>query len=577
MRIAMLIALITLLVLPARALGAEAEVLVGDASQQAATELERGNFAAAAGLLDQALADPAMPPDRRASILNDRGVANWRLNRLKEAVADFNEAARLLPEFAAVYNNRGNVLLALNSADEAVRDFDRAILLAPSYVAAFNNRAIAHMQQGNNDEAAIDFAKAAELSPTAPAPINGRGRAELASGHLYAAMRSFSRSISLDPTYKAGYRNRAEVLLTLAKPEEAVEDLSSALGFAPDDPGLLLTRGRGYLEVKAFGPALQDFSRAIEIEPKSALAYAERGRAYARIEEFERALADFGMAIELDSRNAYAFTGRAAAHNAMRAPELGLADVERALKLDPQNGEAYRVRGDLSETLGNQAAAVADFRQAAAIATDDDLAWQAIERLTGEQRPQPIEVAGTEFEDWSVFVEPSGRYFASSSRIRKLQVALEVFGQEAPRITDFEQMTGAYKGIALLRYRAGRVEADRGSEEVELAAIIDINNRRLIGLEPYRQGERLANWTWDEENGTVVVRGPDGITSEHKLRGGRPKPGLLEEGTSAAQGQSFDDFWFGTSTRSGNQSRQKQVATQKRRSKPKTLFDLLFQ
>ena len=48
MRIATLIALIALMLLPVRALGTEDEAPVEDVSQQAATELERGNFAAAA-------------------------------------------------------------------------------------------------------------------------------------------------------------------------------------------------------------------------------------------------------------------------------------------------------------------------------------------------------------------------------------------------------------------------------------------------------------------------------------------------------------------------------------------------
>ena len=113
--------------------------------------------------------DKTLPNDRRATILNDRGVAYSRRQQPKEAIDDFNRAIQLYPEYAAVYNNRGNVLLGLGAVREAIKDFDRALVLAPGYAAAYSNRAGAYMKLGQVELAIADYTKAIALTPpTAP-------------------------------------------------------------------------------------------------------------------------------------------------------------------------------------------------------------------------------------------------------------------------------------------------------------------------------------------------------------------------------------------------------------------------
>src|SRR5262249_1593055 len=111
----------------------------GDATllgvREAAAALVRGNVDQAITTYSEVLEDKSLPTDRRATILNDRGVAYSRRQQQKEALDDFNKAIQLYPEYAAVYNNRGNVLLGLGAVREAMKDFARALLLAPGYAA----------------------------------------------------------------------------------------------------------------------------------------------------------------------------------------------------------------------------------------------------------------------------------------------------------------------------------------------------------------------------------------------------------------------------------------------------------
>ena len=127
--------------------GAQLPIKLRDASMA----LQRGSTDHAITLYTEALDDKSLPNDRRATVLNDRGVAYSRRLNYKEAIDDFNRAIQLYPEYPAVYNNRGNVLLGLGAVREAIKDFDRALLLAPGYAAAYSNRAGAYMKLGQTE------------------------------------------------------------------------------------------------------------------------------------------------------------------------------------------------------------------------------------------------------------------------------------------------------------------------------------------------------------------------------------------------------------------------------------------
>ena len=66
--------------------------------REAAGAIVRGNLDQAIALYNEALDDKSLPNDRRATILNDRGVAYSRRQQHKEAIEDFNRAIQLYPE-----------------------------------------------------------------------------------------------------------------------------------------------------------------------------------------------------------------------------------------------------------------------------------------------------------------------------------------------------------------------------------------------------------------------------------------------------------------------------------------------
>lgn len=542
------------------------------AADQGAAALIRGDTAAAVVDYTEALKDTALSNDRRASILNDRGVAYMRLGQAKLALEDFNRAVQLFPEYAAIYNNRGNLLLSLGLAKEAIRDFDRAVLLAPGYAAAYNNRAGAFAKLGQMAEAIKDYTQAVQLAPQGTAPLSGRGRIHLALGRPNAAIRDFTRAVNADARFAAGYRSRAEAKLEVELYDEAIEDLSRAIAFDVNNAEIYLVRGQAYLATGNMASAIKDFAQAVTLDAKLAPAYCWRGLAHTLAEAYEEAFADLNRAIEIDPRSAVAFAFRAFAYKQSGQADVGLKDVQTAAKLEAERAEVYWAKAEVGEALGLADQAVTDLRKALALRPAFTLARDALGRLGGDIAAETV-VPGMGLGKWQV-IERAGRYFAVNDDLPRLRVPLEMWGEGRPKILEWQLKEPPLAGIGILRFHSGSVASAAGKDEVEHSAIIDLEQGTVVAVETHRIGDRTANWTWDE--GKVVVASADGVTDELVLRTHRDLIGdaqgqrrLTGSETSAMGWAPWSSEWGLATTPPPRQQRPK-------KKKSKTLFDLLF-
>lgn len=507
-------------------------------AREGVAALLRGKYEQAIAAYDEALRLGDLADARRANIYNDRGVAKWRLQRPRDAIADFNHAVELLPAFPVVYNNRGNVLLELGRAEEALKDFDRAIALAPAYGVAHNNRGNALFQLGRYDEALRAYTRAIELMTTNPVPFNGRGKTHNAMGRPYAALRDFSRAVALNAKYDSAYGNRGRAYAELERYSNAISDFAQALSAQPERADLYLARARAYAADDKLGPAIKDLSRAIDGMRASAEAFAERGALYAKAQQFKEAWADLSKAIELRPDHARAYAERAAVSLKTGAPEEAMADVSQALRLDPDDPVALKVRGDIHDSQGRSEEAAADYR--AALERDPTLAdaRAALRRIAGEAPPIEVEIVESVVKGWTIARSTDGRYVATNPDHPRVRVRLEMYGPGTPRILDWELMRNAFRGIGLLRYEAG-VARDRDGAPLEYVAIVDLWQNAVVAIEPRKLGDVEAKWEWREAS--LVVTDPSGVANELQLR--RPRPPQPQVATDQGRHWFFDQEW----------------------------------
>jgi hypothetical protein len=103
-----------------------------------------------------------------------------------------------------------------------------------------------------------------------------------------------------------------------------------------------------------------------------------------------------------------------------------------------------------------------------------------------------------------------------------------------------------------------------GPEEVEQVAILDLDAGTVVGIEPQRQGKKVATWTWQDDR--VVVASVDGATDEFVLRTGRPREVARRD---AEQGGGTWSPW-------GQLNSDQYDRRSRHRSGGKSIFQLLF-
>jgi len=87
----------------------------------------------------------------------------YRFEDNDKAIAAYNEAIRLDPDYAEAYYSRGSVHHFMDDRDRALADYNEAIRLNPNYGNSYCCRAYIHGENGDYDKAAADLTAAVQL------------------------------------------------------------------------------------------------------------------------------------------------------------------------------------------------------------------------------------------------------------------------------------------------------------------------------------------------------------------------------------------------------------------------------
>jgi len=170
---------------------------------------------------------------------HERGMAYLHLGQPQQAIKDFDEALRLIPQGlspqrAAFYLNRGVAYNALGQAERALQDLDEAIRLDPQDSMAYYNRAASYNALSQFQRALQDFDKAIQLNPRFALAYSSRGVIYDNLGQYQRAIEDYSNAIRLNPELAVAYVNRAFVYTRLNKDSEAERDMGRAIALGYD-------------------------------------------------------------------------------------------------------------------------------------------------------------------------------------------------------------------------------------------------------------------------------------------------------------------------------------------------------
>ena len=125
------------------------------------------------------------------------GCLLWEGEKAEKALAAYDTAIRLQPDYAEVYNNRGNIKSGLGSYDAALDDYDEAIRLNPNFAEAYSNRGAMKFRLGEHAEALADLNEAIRLQPDFMNAYINRGIAQLGLNNVNETEANLQKALAL--------------------------------------------------------------------------------------------------------------------------------------------------------------------------------------------------------------------------------------------------------------------------------------------------------------------------------------------------------------------------------------------
>lgn len=202
-----------------------------------------------------------------------RAQAYVVLSQYDFALADANRLISLQKKkpVAESFVVRGVVLTALNRLDEAIADFNQSEALRPSAL-VYSNRALAYQRSGQFDKAILDFQQAIQLEPTLLNQIN-LSNARIQNGDAENAVQEMSDVIEQNSKFYPAYLSRGIAYHQLGQHEPAIRDFVFSLNLSP-------TQAQAYYYAGLSLAALGHNQEAMDNLERAADLYLQQGQSH---------------------------------------------------------------------------------------------------------------------------------------------------------------------------------------------------------------------------------------------------------------------------------------------------------
>ncbi len=194
------------------------------------------------------------------------------------------------------YNNRGHYYRQNNQIEKALADYNEALKIDPNYYLTLNNRGKVYFDRGQIDIAMADFNKCLSIAPSFVNALGNRGATHAAKNNFEAALADLNRAIELEPVNLNALSNRSLTFYSMNEFEKAAGDITTYLTVKPDDADMLNLRSLSLNQLGRDMEALTDLNRAIELMPSQGVFWQNRSYLFNKAGDMASALRDLKQA-----------------------------------------------------------------------------------------------------------------------------------------------------------------------------------------------------------------------------------------------------------------------------------------
>lgn len=227
------------------------------------------------------------------------GVQQYEVGDYEAAIAFWEQAIELKPDYYQAWGNRGLGLKHLKQYEVALTSYDKALAIAPDFYKAWYNRGLVldELQQYGDAIAAYDQVLA--LHPDFYKAWYSRGASLEKLHRLTEAIASYDQAIAAKDDFPKAWLSRGNCYRSQSQYELALADYAQALLLQPDDPEVLGQQAATLCEVGQAAQAVEDYTQALAQKPDDLDLLRGRGEAWTVLGQTDRALDDYEQVLAI--------------------------------------------------------------------------------------------------------------------------------------------------------------------------------------------------------------------------------------------------------------------------------------
>lgn len=257
-------------------------------------------------------------------------------------------------------------------AEAQLQDYGLAIDADPSNADAWQARALVYLEQGEAEKAIEDFNSLLKQNEDNFSAHLALAEALTNLERLDEALPHIEKAMKLKPESSLSYTLRARLKVLKEDIDGALTDLDQAIRIEPRDIQALVIRARLYLIQENIAAAKDDIERVLLINPGLAQGILLRSLIYAEEGRMGDAIADIELLLKHDPKNVAWRLQLAGYYIRDNRPSKALAIFSAILDEDKNNAAALQARADTLLSVGQHAAAIADFEILLKQSPEDD-------------------------------------------------------------------------------------------------------------------------------------------------------------------------------------------------------------
>ena len=162
----------------------------------------------------------------------------------------------------------GNRLYETGDYDRAIAEYNKAISIKPDYADAYAWRGNAYRKKGQTGPAIDDYTRALRYKANYPEVYNYRGYLYSQGGNYDRAIADFTQAIRLRANYADAIFNRAYAYAKKNDFDKAINDYTQVLRLESDNAAALIERGRAWQAKGSYENSEADFTAAEKLLKK---------------------------------------------------------------------------------------------------------------------------------------------------------------------------------------------------------------------------------------------------------------------------------------------------------------------